>query len=80
MMNEKWGLKGYDTFESGSGAFYPLPGEFKTEEAAQQGARNRLAELEKSQPSANSGGQGITGIQDHVYIVRPGGTSYRFTG
>jgi hypothetical protein len=78
---QKWHLKGYDTFEGGEGAFYPLDGEFDDEQAAIDAARERLVELEKTKPSAGSGGQDeIGGIQDKVYIVRPDGSSYRFRG
>lgn len=68
-------LEGYDTFE---GEYYSLatPGfddglkpSYDTREEALEGARKRLADLEKTQPSASSGGQG--GLQDHVYIVHP---------
>jgi hypothetical protein len=69
----RWRLRGHDTF---AGENYPLPGGFRTEKAAQNAARRRLAELERSQPSATSGGQ--DGIQDQVYVVRPDGTSYRY--
>jgi hypothetical protein len=65
---------GYDTFENGPEGAYPLPGEFDTEAEAQEGARQRLAELEIRQP----GGQGVWSLQDHVYVARPDGTSYRF--
>ena len=77
-MAAKWKLKGYDTFEEGPDAFYPLDGEFDTEEGAKQEAGNRLKELEASQPSSSSGGQ--AGIQDQIYVIRPDGTSYRFFG
>jgi hypothetical protein len=73
----KWRLEGFDTFE---GEEYPLTGEHDTEELAQAAARGRLAELEKSQPSASSGGQGLYGIQDRVFIIRPDGSKYRFMG
>jgi hypothetical protein len=69
----RWRLRGHDTF---AGEDYALRGVFWTEKAAQRAARRRLAELERSQPSATSGGQ--DGIQDQVYVVRPDGTSYRF--
>ena len=76
----KWRLKGYDTFEGGSDAFYDLSGQFDGQSEAEQGAKDYLAELERTQPSENSGGQGENGIQDHVYVVRPDGTQYRFVG
>lgn len=72
MQNEKWKLQGYDTF---AGEDYPLKGEFATEAEAIEAAKARLAELERDQPSASSGGQ--DGIQDRVYIIRPDGTSFR---
>ena len=77
-LKREWKLEGYDTFESGEDAFYPLRGTFKSEQEATAAARKRLKELEKKQPSSSSGGQSSTGIQDRVYIVRPDGTKYRF--
>lgn len=77
----KWTLLGYDTFEGGGEeAFYPLPGKYDTEELAIAAARDRLAVLEETQPTEESGGQEPDGIQDWVYIVRPDGSKYRFTG
>jgi hypothetical protein len=78
MKPAKWSLEGYDTFEGGSDGFYPLDGKYDDELAAQAAARSRMAELEKTQPSSSSGGQG--GIQDQVFIVRPDGSKYRFNG
>ena len=80
MANKKWKIEGYDTFEGGSDAYYPLFGKFDDEPAAQAAAREYLAELEKTQPTSESGGQSEQGIQDRVYIVRPDETKYRFTG
>lgn len=68
-----WRLLGFDTF---SGEWYTLKGKYVTEAQAREAARKRLAELEKSQPTADSGGQ--DGIQDQVHIERPDGTRYRF--
>jgi hypothetical protein len=72
MSDGKWTLQGYDTFAHES---YPLDGEFDTEQAAIAAAKDHLDELERTQPSASSGGQ--DGIQDRVYVVRPDGTSFR---
>ena len=36
-------------------------------------ALKRLADLERTQPAASSGGQAPGGIQDRVYIVHPDG-------
>jgi hypothetical protein len=69
----KWKLEGYDAFSSEE---YLLDGEFSTEEEACAAARERMSELEKTQPSQSSGGQ--DGIQDRVYVIRPDGTKYRF--
>ena len=71
----KWKLEGFDTFSSER---YDLEGEYDDEAAATQAARDRLKDLEKTQPSAQSGGQ--NGIQDQVFVVRPDGTKYRFHG
>lgn len=66
----KWHVEGYDTFENkGRDSFYRYPGEYETEEQAVQAALDQLAELEISQPSSSSGGQGLYGVQDHVYVV-----------
>jgi predicted LPLAT superfamily acyltransferase len=69
-----WRLRGYDTF---AGESYPLAGIFLSERAAMRAARQHLKRLEKMQPSRFSGGQ--EGIQDHVYIVRPDGTMWRYS-
>jgi hypothetical protein len=68
-----WSLEGYDTF---AGECYPLPGRFRNEEAARRAAHKYLLKLERTQPSAVSGGQ--DGIQDQVYIRRPDGSMYRY--
>ena len=80
LATKKWKLQGYDTFQGGNDAFYPLEGEYDDQAAAEQAALVRLAELEKTQPTQSSGGQSKDGIQDHVYVVRPDGTKYRFSG
>jgi len=77
MSDGKWKLEGYDTFDEST---YPIEGEYDTEEEAQAAAKERLTQLEESQPSASSGGQGFGGIQDQVWIIRPDGTKYHFTG
>ncbi len=66
-------LLGYDTF---SDEWYDLD-EFKTEAEAQTAGRERLEDLEKTQPSHQSGGQAPQGIQDRVFIQRPDGSKYR---
>jgi hypothetical protein len=85
-----WKLEGYDTFSNesyplgtimlssgntidGLQPFYPSYPE------ARAAAVQRLADLEREQPSARSGGQAPGGIQDHVYIVHPGGRRERVT-
>ncbi len=73
----KWKLEGYDTFE---GEPYPLPGEFDDQKSAEKAAGKRLKKLEISQPKSSSGGQDSAGIQDRVYIIRPDGSKYRYTG
>ena len=71
----QWRLRGHDTF---AGEGYPLPGRFWSEAGAQRAARRHLAKLERTQPSATSGGQKPGGIQDRVFIVRPDGTAYSY--
>jgi hypothetical protein len=68
-------LEGYDTFD---GTTYPLDGAYGSREAAVGAADARLVELERSQPSASSGGQ--NGIQDQVFLVAPDGTRTRHHG
>jgi hypothetical protein len=70
-----WKLQGYDTF---AGEWYPLPGRYFSEKAAQRAARRELKKLEKMQPSRYSGGQRPGGIQDRVYIVGPDGLVVRY--
>jgi hypothetical protein len=67
-----WRLVGYDTFD---GEAYFLSG-YDSEDACRRAASERLAELEREQPSDISGGQ--DGIQDWVFIVTPAGTYDRY--
>ena len=67
-----WALEGWDTF---AGHSYPLPGRYRTRDAAVRAAHRELAGLEKWQPSDISGGQ--DGIQDQVYVVAPDGRRER---
>lgn len=71
---KKWKLVGWDTFSSEE---YSLS-EHKTQQLAETAAAKRMQELERTQPSTSSGGQGMFGIQDQVYIERPDGTRYRW--
>lgn len=80
VVSVKWRLEGYDTFEGGEDAFYPLTSEYESEEQAKVAARARLLELERTQPSDSSGGQTPDGIQDRVYIVSPDGKRRLFRG
>lgn len=70
----KWTLIGYDTF---SNEEYSLTSH-KTQALAETAAAERMQELERTQPSSQSGGQGMFGIQDRVYIERPDGTRYQW--
>jgi hypothetical protein len=79
-----WKLTGYDAF---SGEWYPLltadyshPLEFETEAQARAAATAELERIEREQPTASSGGQAPSGIQDRVYIEAPDGSRYRWTG
>jgi hypothetical protein len=75
-----WRLEGHDTFARED---YPLGAEdglkpsYETYDEAVSDARERLAFLEKAQPSSSSGGQGAYGIQDQVYVIHPGGRRER---
>jgi len=73
---EMWALSGYDTF---AGESYPLARPFFSERAVRRAAKRALKRLEQSQPSRHSGGQQPGGIQDHIYVVRPDGSRYRYT-
>jgi hypothetical protein len=68
----EWRLEGWDTF---AGHPYPIPGRYRSRGRAEAAARRRLAELERTQPSAVSGGP--DGVQDHVYVVGPAGERFR---
>jgi hypothetical protein len=70
-----WQVKGWDTF---AGESYPI-GSYSTEAGAVRAAQRHLRSLEKSQPTAQSGGQAPGGIQDRVSIVRPDGSEYPVT-
>ena len=72
-----WHLVGYDTFAN---EWYNLDGEFHSLAAVEKAARARLELLEQRQPSASSGGQGLGGIQDRVFIETPEGRRYRWEG
>jgi hypothetical protein len=81
-----WRLEGYDTFD---GTYYlmgtlkradgstidGMQPSYSSYEAAYADAAKALADLERTQPSASSGGQ--AGIQDRVFIVHPGGRRER---
>jgi len=69
-------LLGYDTFEGGPDAWYPL-GNFETHEQALTAAKIKLQENEKQQPTSTSGGQEFGGIQDRVFIIHPDGYKER---
>jgi hypothetical protein len=66
-----WKVEGKDGFDVEAG-YYPLS-EHADYIFAFRAARERLAELDVSQPDA--GGQ--SGIQDRVYIVHPDGHRQR---
>ena len=76
MQSGTWKLQGRDTFAHDD---YDLDGEFDSEDEAIAAAKVRLDNLERSQPTASSGGQHGIGIQDHVYVIRPDGTRFRVT-
>ena len=79
MADRTWGVDGYDTFEGGD-AYYAVKRGLASEEEALESAAAYLERLERLQPSENSGGQGLMGIQDRVFIVRPDGSRYRLYG
>lgn len=70
----KWRLFGWDTF---SNEEYRLS-VHNSQELAERAAAEKLQENERLQPSSQSGGQGVFGIQDRVYIERPDGTRYQW--
>jgi hypothetical protein len=80
MTMSNWKLEGYDTFSSetyplGNPRLDGLQPSYPDRASALDGARKRLADLERTQPSASSGGQ--AGIQDRVYIIHPDGRRER---
>lgn len=88
MSTDTWKLEGYDAFDgetyplgdvklAGGGTIDGLKPSYPSYEEARTDALKRLAELERTQPSASSGGQGFGGIQDRVYIVHPSGRRER---
>lgn len=68
----EWFIEGWDTL---GGHDYPIPGKYKTEDAALRAAKKYLKKLERTQPADISGGQ--EGIQDQVYVRGPDGQSIR---
>ncbi len=69
----RWTLEGYDSFAKEA---YALPGSYPSQRVAEKAAVKRIRVLGMMQPSEISGGQ--DGMQDHVHVRRPDGTSYRF--
>jgi hypothetical protein len=69
-----WHLEGFDPFDN---SYYPLEGDYESEEDAIDAGYERLDYLEETQPSASSGGQSLLGIQDRVYVISPDGAKYR---
>ena len=78
MTSGTWSVEGYDTFEGGPDAYYRVQDGLESEPDALIAAAAYMQELERTQPSESSGGQGPMGIQDRVFIVRPDGSKYRF--
>ena len=72
MSLQTWKVYGFDAFEGGPDAWYEL-GSYSTYEKALDHAKKKRDELEKTQPSASSGGSGFGGIQDRVYVIHPNG-------
>jgi len=73
-MSGRWKIVGYDTFSS---EWYALCPDYGTEREARTAALKKLEELERLQPTKDSGGQSDSGIQDRVFVERPDGTRYR---
>ncbi len=74
-----WKVIGLDTFAAaneGEDALYTIA-VCADEATAQLMAYTKLQALEESQPTETSGGQGVAGIQDRIFIERPDGTRYR---
>jgi hypothetical protein len=63
--NDPEAAQGYEAFSS------------TDETVAIQWAKEKLAQLEETQPSETSGGQAPHGIQDRVFIENPDRTRYR---
>lgn len=81
-------LTGYDAFSdewyslgepvAGLESTDGLQPSYPSRDAALEDAKKQLRELERTQPSASSGGQ--AGIQDQVFIVHPDGHRERVFG
>lgn len=66
----KWHLKGYDTFDESASSFFPLPGEWESEESAKAAAALKFEEFKKKSKGPI--------VWDQVYIVRPDGSAYLY--
>lgn len=84
-----WKLAGYDAFSEedyplgdvnvvdGRSTLDGMKPEYASPQEALLDAQRRLEDLERTQPTASSGGQGTYSIQDRVYLVHPDGRRER---
>ncbi|MCC6639098.1 hypothetical protein IT409_00900 [Candidatus Falkowbacteria bacterium] len=63
-MSDQWTIQGYDTFEGGPDAYYPLNNEkYATEASAYEAARKFIP----------ASGVGFTDLKPRIYVVSPTG-------
>jgi hypothetical protein len=68
-LNGKFILHFLDTF-AGEG-YDDMSKPYATEAEAREAAKNKLLDIKALQPDSSSGGQGVGGIQDRIYIKFP---------
>ena len=74
LKKERWDVEGYDTFSRES---YSVKTGLTSYNAALECAKQKLLQIERTQPRASSGGPDAFGIQDRVFIVHPDGKKDR---
>ena len=74
-MKETWRVLGFDAFDE---EYYPLSGDFETEDGAKKLASEKFDQINLSQPDEQSSGQDDDGIQDRLFIEKPDGSLIRF--
>jgi hypothetical protein len=75
--SQEWYELGDVSVVDGRSTLDGMKPEYESYQDAVADACQRLSDLEKTQPTASSGGQASGGIQDRVYIIHPGGRRER---